>query len=147
MVTAPKLGKRILTNNFEKDCFLIFEKWTVLCLSLKDRKIANKNRSSLDIVREVLSIALVKVCKTRIMYGANLSFLQLEKYLRMLIVNALLSFDGDSGYLTTSAGQEFLALYVDYLDRSTRLIGEVEMNAKDRMRLESMCGISKAESQ
>jgi predicted transcriptional regulator len=119
----------------------------VLLLSIKDRKTANKNRSSLDIVQKVLSIALVKVCKTRIMYGANLSFLQLEKYLRMLLGNALLSFDGDSGYLTTSTGQEFLKLYEDHLKRSTRLIGEVERNAKDRLQLENMCGIVKAEPQ
>jgi predicted transcriptional regulator len=117
-----------------------------LRLSVKDRKTANKNRSSLDIVREVLCIALVKVCKTRIMYGANLSFLQLEKYLRILLGNALLSFDGDSRYLTTSSGQEFLKLYEDYLNRSTRLMGEVERNAKDRLHLENMCGIAKAES-
>jgi predicted transcriptional regulator len=115
----------------------------VLCLSLKDRKTPNKNRNSLDIVREVLSLAVVKVCKTRIMYGANLSFLQLEKYLKALLGNALLSFDGDSGYLTTTSGKEFLALYEEYLKRSTHLRGEVENNAKDRQRLENMCGFGK----
>jgi len=113
------------------------------CLSLKDVKPIIKNRNSLDIVREVLSIALVKVCKTRIMYGANLSFLQLEKYLRALLGNALLSFDGDSGYLTTPSGKEFLALYEDYLKRSMHLRGEVERNAKDRQHLENMCGFGK----
>ena len=112
-------------------------------MSLKDRKTANKNRNSLDIVREVLSIALIKVCKTRIMYGANLSFLQLEKYLKALLGNALLSFDGDSGYMTTTSGKEFLALYEDYLNRSTHLRGEVEKNAKDRKHLENMCGFGK----
>jgi predicted transcriptional regulator len=112
-------------------------------LSLKTGKPANKNRSSLDIVREVLSLALVKVCKTRIMYGANLSFHQLEKYLSALLGNALLSFDGESGYLTTNSGKEFLALYEDYLDRSTRLMGAVEKNTKDRLHLENMCGFRK----
>ena len=48
---------------------------------LKNKRTMNKNRRRLDIVREVLSIASVKVRKTRIMYGANLSFVQLEKYL------------------------------------------------------------------
>jgi predicted transcriptional regulator len=112
-------------------------------LSLKDGKTANKNRSSLDIVREILSIAAAKVCKTRIMYGANLSFHQLEKYLRALLGNALLSFDGDSGYLTTTSGKEFLALYENYIERSTHLRGEVERNSKDRQHLENMCGIGK----
>ena len=112
---------------------------------MKDGKIANKNRSSLDIVREVLSIALVKVCKTRIMYGANLSFHQLEKYLSSLLGNALLSFDGESGYLTTMSGKEFLALYENYLKRSIHLRGEVETHARDRQHLENMCGIGKVD--
>jgi predicted transcriptional regulator len=116
-------------------------------LSFKDKKTANKNRSSLDIVHEILSIALVKVCKTRIMYGASLNFHQLEKYLRTLVGNALLSFDKDSGYLTTNSGKEFLQLHEYYLDRSMRLKREVERNAKERKQLENMCGITKAEPQ
>jgi predicted transcriptional regulator len=115
-------------------------------LSLKDRKTVNKNRGCLDIVREVLSIAIVRVCKTRIMYGANLSFHQLEKYLRALLGNSLLSFDGDSGYLTTASGKEFLALYEDYLKRNTHLGKEVERNIKDREHLENMCGFGKDKS-
>jgi predicted transcriptional regulator len=115
----------------------------VLFLSLKDQKPANKNRSSLDIVREVLSITLVKVCKTRIMYGANLSFHQLEKYLSALIDSGLLVHDGDSGYLVTGMGIEFLQLYDDYLERSARLGAEVERNTKTRQHLENMCGVGK----
>ena len=116
-------------------------------MSLKDRITTNKNRSSLDIVREVLSIALVKVCKTRIMYGANLNFLQLGRYLSALLGNALLSFDGDSGYLTTTLGKEFLQLYENYLKRSTRLKGDIESHTKDRQHLENICGIGKDDSQ
>ena len=48
------------------------------------------------------------------MYGANLNFIQPEKYLRALLGKALLSFDGQSGYLTTKSGKEFLQLYKDY---------------------------------
>jgi predicted transcriptional regulator len=112
-------------------------------LSFKEGQIANKNRSSLDIVREILSIALVKVRKTRIMYGANLSFHQLEKYLSTLLENALLSFDGDFGYITTDSGEKFLQLYEDYLERSSRLKGEVERNTKERQHLENLCGLAK----
>jgi predicted transcriptional regulator len=130
-----------------KKIFLQFEKFKVLRLSSSDRNTPNKNRNSLDIVREVLSIALIKVCKTRIMYGANLSFLQLEKYLRALLGSSLLSFDGDSGYLTTESGKDFLGLYEDYLKRSTHLKGEVEKHAKDRQHLENLCGIGKNDPQ
>jgi predicted transcriptional regulator len=115
----------------------------VLYLLLPDRKTVNKNRSSLDIVQEVLSIALVKVCKTRIMYGASLSFVQLERYLSTLLRSNLLSFDRDSDYLTTKLGREFLQLYGDYKDSFTHLMGEVERNARDRKQLENMCGLGR----
>ncbi len=77
------------------------------------------------------------------MYGANLNFHQLEKYLKALLGNALLSFDGDSGYLTTGSGKDFLQLYEKYLERSARLKGEVEGYTKDRQYLENMCGVGK----
>ncbi len=112
-------------------------------LSFKDGKTANKNRNSLEIVHEILSIALAKVCKTRIMYKANLSYLQLENYLKALLGSSLLSFDGDSGYLTTNSGQEFLQLYEKYLEHSTHLKGEVESHKKTRLHLENMCGLGK----
>ena len=108
-------------------------------MSLKDRRSMNKNRCSLDIAREVLSIASVKVRKTRIMYGANLSFLQLEKYLSALLGSGLLVHDGDSGYLVTGTGMEFLQMYADYIERSTRLREDVERNTIERLRLENMC--------
>ena len=115
-------------------------------MTSKDEKTVSKNRNCLDIVREVLCIALVKVCKTRIMYGANLNFIQLEKYLGALQGNSLLSFDGDSGYLTTSTGKEFLQLYEEYLRRYMDLKGEVQKNAKERQLLENMCGFGKEDS-
>ena len=99
----------------------------------------NKNRRSLDIVRAVLSIASVRARKTKIMYGANLSFHQVQKYLTVLLRNGLLEHDADSGYLTTKAGREFLSLYEEYLERSKGLSQEVEKNTKDRLKLESMC--------
>jgi len=99
----------------------------------------SKNRCSLDIVRAMLSIALVRSRKTKIMYGANLSFHQVEKYLSVLLRSGLLEHDVDSGYLITEAGREFLSLYEDYLERSNVLRQEVEKNTRDRLQLENMC--------
>ncbi len=59
----------------------------------------------------MLSIASVRSRKTKIMYGANLSFHQVEKYLSALLRSGLLEHDVDSGYLITEAGREFLSLY------------------------------------
>ena len=109
-------------------------------MTLKHKKPVHKNRSSLDIVCKVLSIASVKVRKTRIMYGANLSFLQLEKYLSTLLGSGLLASD-DSSYLVTGSGIKFLQQYEDHLKRSRRLKMEVEDNTKDRQQLEIMCGV------
>ena len=99
----------------------------------------SKNRCSLDIVHAMLSIASVKSRKTKIMYGANLSFHQVEKYLSFLLRSGLLEHDVDSGYLITEVGREFLSLYEEYLVRSNVLRKEVERNTKDRLKLENMC--------
>jgi len=100
----------------------------------------------LDIAREVLFIASVRARKTRIMYGANLSFRQVQKYLNTLLNNGLLEHDVDSGYLITDVGRAFVSLYEDYLERSKGLRCEVERNTKDRLQLESMCFNSKGEA-
>jgi predicted transcriptional regulator len=99
----------------------------------------SKNRCSLDIVQAVLSIASVRSRKTKIMYGANLSFHQVEKYLSALLRSGLLEHDVDSGYLITEVGREFLSLYESYLERSSVLKEEVERNTQDRLLLENMC--------
>jgi predicted transcriptional regulator len=102
-------------------------------------KNGNKNRCRLDIVRDVLSIALVKVRKTRIMYQANLSYVQLEKYLKVLLDGGLVECDGDSHYLITPKGKEFLQMYADYLERCRRIREEVKGTAKDKLLLENVC--------
>jgi predicted transcriptional regulator len=87
----------------------------------------------------MLSIASVRSRKTKIMYGANLSFHQVEKYLSFLLRSGLLEHDVVSGYLTTEVGKEFLSLYEGHLERSNVLRQEVERNNKDRLQLENMC--------
>jgi predicted transcriptional regulator len=115
----------------------------VLSLPIKLGNGKGGNRSSLDIVRDVLSVASVSARKTRIMYQANLSFVQLEKYLGSLLEKGLLGYDGDSYYLTTKKGLEFLKLY-DYYVEQVRLIREQEnQRAKDRLSLENMFSSSR----
>ena len=99
----------------------------------------NKNRCSLDIVKAVLCIASVRAKKTKIMYGANLSFHQVQKYLSVLSRSGLLAHDVDSGYFITNVGREFLSLYEEYLERSSVLREEVERNTQYRLQLENMC--------
>ena len=99
----------------------------------------NKNRGRLDIVREILAIASVKVRKTRIMYQANLSFIQVERYLQSLLESGLVESFDDAFYLVTPKGKEFLQMHTDYLARVRRLGEEVAETEKSRLQLESMC--------
>lgn len=95
-----------------------------------------KNRHRLDIVRDVLTVALVRVRKTRIMYRANLSFVQLEKYLEELLTTGLVESAGASTYVTTKKGEEFLQSYLRYLERLNKLELEQEEARKDKQKLE-----------
>ena len=99
----------------------------------------NKNRGRLEIVKDVLSIAAVRVRKTRIMYQANLSYTQLEKYLGVLLERGLVQCDDESCYLITWRGKEFLQMYSDYLERVKRIGSEVDGARKNRLQLENMC--------
>lgn len=106
---------------------------------LKFKKNKGCNRQSLDIVRDMLIVALIRVRKTRIMYQANLSYVQVKKYLHELLENGLLKCDGDSCYLTTKKGLEFLKMYEDYVARCKVIKDQVNKSAKDRILLERMC--------
>ncbi|MGA2683278.1 MAG: winged helix-turn-helix domain-containing protein [Candidatus Bathyarchaeia archaeon] len=106
-----------------------------------------KNRGKLDIVREILIIASVKVRKTRIMYQANLSFVQVERYLHSLLeVGLVESFDG-AFYLITPKGKEFLQTHTEYLTRAQRLGEQVVETEKSRLLLEGMCTNDKKHSE
>ena len=97
------------------------------------------NRHSLDIVSDMLSAASVKARKTRIMYQANLSFTQVEKYLHSLLENGLLCHDGDSCYSVTQKGLEFLKLYSEYVEHCKQIKNNVDQSAREKMFLEDMC--------
>jgi predicted transcriptional regulator len=110
-----------------------------LSIYLTYKKNKGVNRQSLDIVRDVLSVASAKARKTRIMYQANLSYLQVQKYLQYLLKNGLLDRDGDSFYVITSKGLDFLKLYQEYVRRCRLIKEQLDSSARERMLLESMC--------
>ena len=83
-------------------------------------------RNKLEIVRDVLDVAAGAgdggSKKTHIMYGANLSYKLLTKYLSDVLDAGLMCVDG-ACYLLTEKGREFLHIYEDY-DRSRRAIND-----------------------
>ncbi len=116
-----------------------------MTLIVKSSKNKGNNRRSLDIVRDMLSVASVKVRKTRLMYQANLSFVQAEKYLHHLLDSGLVVQDVDSFYLVTRKGLDFLKLYDKHVERCKLINEQVEESVKDRFLLEQMCSGSEAD--
>ena len=98
-----------------------------------------KYRYSLEIVKDMLFIASVKVRKTRIMYQANLSYRHMEKYLKYLLESGLMECHDDSCYLITKRGKDFLQMYEDYIERARRISEEISGARKDVLLLENMC--------
>lgn len=113
--------------------------WLFTVSDLGLRKNKNKNRRRLEIVRDMLSAAVEKTRKTRIMYQANLSYRLMEKYLQNLLESGLLECVDDSFYLITWRGKEFLQMYDDYLDRCKKIGEEIRGAQNDKLLLENLC--------
>jgi predicted transcriptional regulator len=71
----------------------------------------SKRRDKLCIIAEVLEIAKEGTLKTQIMYKANLSFAQLNEYLKFMLKIKLiekLTNQGKDVYVSTEKGLDFL---------------------------------------
>jgi predicted transcriptional regulator len=75
---------------------------------------SSKRRDRLYIIAEILETAKDSALKTQIMYGANLSFTQLNDYLSFMLKNELLEkimLNDREAYKTTEKGMDFLQRY------------------------------------
>lgn len=81
-----------------------------------------KYRSRVEIASNILRVAVAgRATKTRLMYGAFLSFTQINQYLEFLLSNALIMTDQETHvYTLTEKGLRFLNLY----DEMTKLVPE-----------------------
>jgi predicted transcriptional regulator len=71
-----------------------------------------KNRGRTEMLAAMLEVAKGKVTKTKIMYIAFLSYVQLKEYLSILIENNLIEYlDGANKFKTTEKGLNFLNMY------------------------------------
>ena len=74
-------------------------------------------RTQIDIMANILNEAAEGTRKTRIMYGCNLSYRQLQSYLKLLVGMKLLSATSENKsskttfFETTAKGQNFLLAY------------------------------------
>lgn len=103
------------------------------------QKTGNKNRSSLEIIRDMLSVATKRSKKTRILFDAHLNYHLLEKYLKLLLENELLEPVGDSCYLVTRKGKNFLQNYEEHLARCEKIVEEIKVAQKEKRSLKDMC--------
>ena len=103
------------------------------------KKTRPKNRSSLEIIRDMLSVSSKKSRKTKILYDAHLNYQLLEKYLTILLENCLLEIVEDSYYLVTWKGKDFLQKYEDYLKRCNKIGKEIKDVHEEKIVLKNMC--------
>ena len=85
----------------------------------------SKRRDKLSIIAEILEIAKDGTLKTQIMYRANLSFAQLNDYLKFMLKVDLLNklrANGKNVYVATEKGIDFLQRHAEL----TELLKEKE---------------------
>jgi predicted transcriptional regulator len=97
-----------------------------------------KNRDRLCIVAAILEAANLGVSKTRIMFGANLSFSLLEKYLGVVLGAGFVRVEG-SRYELTLHGREFLGHYRRFHERYVEAQKLFEALDCEREKLALMC--------
>ena len=79
-----------------------------------------KYRSRTDIIAMILQAAINGATKTRIMYGAYLSYAQVKEYLSFLIEKDLIRYEEGSGlYKLSQKGHQLLRVYEDISDMIT----------------------------
>jgi predicted transcriptional regulator len=93
----------------------------------------SKRRDKISIIAEILEIAREGTLKTQIMYKANLSFAQLNDYLKFMLKTGLLKkflAKGKEVYAATEKGVDFLQRHCDL----TELLQENE-NSKNGVKV------------
>lgn len=98
-------------------------------------------RNKLDMIAAILNVSN-HAKKTQIMYGANLSFKGLEKYLAKVLEAALITFEEEKqGYMLTAKGQEFLAIYHEYAKKIKLLEKRLMVVQTMEKALNELCSI------
>ena len=101
-------------------------------------------RSRFDIIADILRVVKGDdgAKKTQIMYGANLSYNVLTRYLAEVLEAYLIKFVRSKRcYVLTVKGREFLERYREYSRRNKHVAQQLEnVNAKKKV-LEELCSV------
>ncbi len=98
-----------------------------------------KNRDRVSIVAAILEAAYSGASKTHIMFGANLSFKLLEKYLDVVTRAGFVRVVG-SRFELTEYGYLFLKRYKEHNEHYVGAQKSLEALACERDKLDLMCG-------
>jgi predicted transcriptional regulator len=100
--------------------------------------VLGKNRDRVSIVAAILETTGSGASKTHIMFGANLSFSLLEKYLGLVVGAGFVRLVG-SRYQLTERGHEFLRQYRYFEDRYISAQKLLETLVCERDKLTQFC--------
>jgi len=99
-------------------------------------------RSRLEIVKDILNLlddtGKLGTKKTHIMYGANLSYRLLTRYMDDILTAGLAEYYEESSYRITSKGKRFLNFYEEYEDERREIEKHVVTLNNGREELEKM---------
>ena len=99
-----------------------------------------KYRDRLQIIADILSVVRGGAKKTHVMYGANLSFTLLKRYLTEVLDAGLVRRDDEDCYRLTVRGQSFLDRFGEYSKRCGQLEHQLNDVNDDKTVLENMVG-------
>jgi predicted transcriptional regulator len=93
-----------------------------------------KYRNRLQIVHDILSVIsrAKEAKKTTIMYGANLSYMSLQRYLTGMLMAGFIGKTG-SLYYVTEKGRMFLEVYKDYNEGMLRSMLQSDMRERKKV--------------
>ncbi len=95
-------------------------------------------RDRLEIIVDILRVAVSGAKKTKIMYVANLSYRLLEKYLRETVELDFID-SSRNGYEITEKGRTFLEKYDDFSSKFSKVESDFQRMLFERETLEKMC--------
>ena len=88
-----------------------------------------QKRSRFETIYTILKLCVKSTKKTHIMYRANLSHQQLEKYLNLLLERNLVA-AGDDGYTTTPRGMNFIEKFNELQGIMNEVSGQLRIRAQ-----------------
>ena len=106
-----------------------------------DKENDKGNRSRLDIIKDIIEVTDKAgesgSKKTHIMYGANLSYKLLTKYLQEILTAKLIC-RGELCYIITQKGKEYLRNYKNFQENRTQTENYINSLKSNKKTLEKM---------